>query len=178
MKKWIWSLGIALLAGGMVTQVWALPPGRISPFWESEKVVEKLGLSNEQLEELAEVEYQFEKANIELESQIKIARLTLERLLSREKLAKNKLAELVNELSRARMKQTEILLEKKIKVRSILSLEQWKECEKGRRRLGRRLREARGAKGGRSHPPRSGMERAKEMEGEREAPPIPADEED
>ena len=175
MKKWIWSLGVALLLVGVVNLAWALPPDRLPPFWESEKMVEKLELSDAQLEALTETEYEFEKGNIDLESKIKIARLTLERLLSREKPDNTKLGELVKELSRARMKQTEIALEKRIKVRSILSLEQWKECEKGKRRLVHHLRQARGRRGEHFQPHRSGMGMRGEM-AERPAPPPPEEE--
>lgn len=143
MKKWFWVLGIALLAGGIVSLSWAFPSQRDFHFWKSEKVVEKLALTDEQIKRLGKIEYEFQKARIDPEARIKSARLTLEHYLSGDEIPKGKLKKLVEEISQAHKEQVEISLKKRISIRRVLAAEQWSELENQKMRLARKIREKR-----------------------------------
>ena len=152
MKK-LWLGAVVVLVGlGVTTLVSAQPGPRNFSFWKSEKMVEKLSLTEEQVAKLENIDYNFQKASIDVNARLKSAQLSLDHFLSGEKIRKQKLEGLVDELAQARGEQTKLLLEKKIAIRRVLSLEQWQKVEQGRERLRHRMMNRRkGDNQGRHH---------------------------
>ncbi len=140
MKK-LWLGAVVVMIGlGIATLAVAQPGPRHFAFWKSEKMVEKLSLTEEQVTQLEGIDYKFQKASIDVNARLKSAQLSLDHFLSGEKIKKQKLGVLVEEIAQARGEQTKLLLEKKIAIRGVLSLEQWQKVEGGRARMRNRMR--------------------------------------
>lgn len=159
MKKWLWNSVLVFMALSLISPALAREGERGSAFWKSEKMVEKLGLTDTQISGLDEVEYQYRKNNIEVKARLDSARLELEHALSGETVSQSEAAGLVDKVADARREQVKLKLEKRIKVRSILSPEQWGKLEKSRSRLARKMKEKRFGKPGHHSGEGRGQER-------------------
>jgi len=158
MRK-LWIGAVVVLVGVGIASLAAAQPGpRHVAFWKSEKMVEKLSLTDEQVTKLDNIDYKFQKSSIELNAGLKSAQLSLEHFLSGEKIKKQQLEGLVDEIAQARGEQTKLMLQKKIAIRKVLSLEQWKKIETGRAHMRRRMGNRRQG-GGPGHLPHHPVER-------------------
>ena len=159
MKKWLWCLVAVPVALVLVSPAPARE-GRMRKgfkFWKSEKVVKKLDLSDEQIAELSEIDYQNQKAKIEINARLESAQLELEHLLSGDTVSEAETSALVDRIADARRDQVKLGLERQIKVRSILSAEQWKKLEDLKKNFARKMKGKRSGRegsrwvGGREH---------------------------
>ncbi len=159
MKKWLWCLVAVPVALVLVSPALARE-GRMREgfdFWKSKRIVEKLDLSDEQIGELEEVDYENRKAAIEVKARLESARLELEHLLAGDTVPEAETSVLVDRIADARRDQVKLRLERRIKVRGILTSEQWEKLEKSRRRMARKMKGRRSGEegfrwgGGREH---------------------------
>lgn len=154
MKKWIWSLVVVAVALSLISPALAREGGmrrkgrmgKGCDFWKSEKMVEKLGLTEAQVAELSETDYQNRKAKIEVDARLEAARLELEHLLAGDTVSQAETSALVDKIADARRDQTKLKLEKMIKVRSVLSAEQWKKLEECKKKFTRKMKGKRSGK--------------------------------
>ena len=131
MKKWLMAgVVAAVVTATAVTAVRADPFGRWSKFWERKKAVEELALTPEQISQLAEIDYKFSKASIELQAKAKTAQLTFDYLVGKGDLDEKKLADLIDQIGSARKEQTVMTLQRLIEARKQLTPEQWVKVER------------------------------------------------
>lgn len=169
MKKLFWCLiGVPVLIG-LVSPAIAQPGGGQRgggggrggqhgfAFWKMEKVIEKLSLTPDQIQQLEDIEYNFRMEGIDPEARLKKARLELDHLLSQDTFSTEKVELLTEEITAASGERIKIGVKKQIAIRKVLTPEQWTRLERERERVLRRMRG--GRKGQRGGPQREGKGR-------------------
>jgi len=63
-------------------------------------------------------------------------------LLAQDKIQKKEVEAQVSEITQSRKEQAEVIWKKRVEIRQVLTLDQWKEFEKAQRRLVKKAREA------------------------------------
>ncbi len=109
-------------------------------FWRSEKVIEELSLTPDQIQQLEEIEYSNRMESMDPEARLKKARLELDHLLSQKTLSSEKIASLTEEITSVSAERVKIGLKKKIEIRKVLTPEQWTQIKRERERRIKRMR--------------------------------------
>jgi len=183
MKKLYWLLlGVPLLVG-MASYSNAQPgSGRHGggmkgggqngfTFWKMEKIVEKLAITPDQIEQLDGIEYKFQTDSVEPEARLKKARLELDHLLSQASYSDEEAGRLVDEITAGSTARIKLVLEKQIAVRGVLSPDQWSQLDQMRESRMRKMMRKGNRKGGMGRGQGQGgggrgMDRMSEDEGE------------
>ena len=115
----------------------------------TEMLKEKIGLSDDQIEQLAESRRETEKKIIPLRSELELLRLDLEEILSSDSFSESKANSVINKIVNKQSEMHKIRLQAMLDKRNILTKEQWnalgdlKEQRKQMRRKGRGFRQGR-----------------------------------
>jgi Spy/CpxP family protein refolding chaperone len=139
MRRKFLVLTVAVL--GVLVLVFSLAQAR-SPrhnLWEK---ADELGLTDEQIESMREVRYDFEKAQIGLRAELKTSRLELRHLMMQEKPSQGEISKLVDRIADTQKELLEQRVEKKLAMKEILTPDQFKKFmmmrgERGKERMGR-----------------------------------------
>ena len=102
---------------------------------------EELGLTDEQMEDMREIRYNFEKTQIGLRAELKTSRLELRHLMMQEKPSQSEIGKLVDRIADTQKELLEQRVEKKLAMKEILTPDQFKKFikmrgEHGKRRMG------------------------------------------
>jgi Spy/CpxP family protein refolding chaperone len=93
---------------------------------------EELGLTDEQMEDMREVRYNFEKAQIGLRAELKTARLELRHLMMEENPNQSQISGLVDKIADTQKELLKQRVDKKLAMKDILTAEQFKKFMKMR----------------------------------------------
>ena len=104
---------------------------------------EELGLTDEQMEDMREIRYNFEKTQIGLRAELKTSRLELRHLMMQEKPSQGEISKLVDRIADTQKRLLKQRVDKKLQMKEILTPEQFKKFmmmrgEYGKRRMGDR----------------------------------------
>lgn len=130
-----------LLAGavfGILVLVFSLAyaerPGR-----DRGEMVDELGLTEEQMDSMRDVRYNFRKAQIGLRAELKTSRLELRHLMMEEKPNQGQIGKLVDQIADTQKELLKQRIDKKLAMKEILTAEQLKKFMKtrGKHRKGR-----------------------------------------
>lgn len=107
--------------------------------WEK---AEELGLTDEQMEDMREIRYNFEKTQIGLRAELKTSRLELRHLMMQEKPSQGEISKLVDRIAETQKELLRQRVDKKLAMKEILTAEQFKKFMKmrgvhGKKRMGR-----------------------------------------
>jgi Spy/CpxP family protein refolding chaperone len=97
--------------------------------WNNPKIVEELGLSDEQIGELKEADFTMKEKHLELRSQLNRLNLEMEKVFSEKTVDEPKVLELANKMSEVRSKLFMDRIESKLKMTKILTGEQLMKLE-------------------------------------------------
>ena len=103
---------------------------------------EELGLTEEQMEDMREIRYNFEKTQIGLRAELKTSRLELRHLMMQEKPSQGEISKLVDRIADTQKRLLKQRVDKKLQMKEILTAEQFKKFmmmrgERGKERMGR-----------------------------------------
>jgi len=167
MKKLYWLLlGVPLLVGVASYSI-AQPGGgqrgggkmgggrQGFTFWKVEKIVEKLAITPDQVQQLDDIEYKFQMDGIDPEARLKKSRLEFDHLLSQDTYSEQDIGRLVDEITAGSSERIKLGLNKQIAIRKVLTLEQWSQLKQMRGKRSRKMRMGKkrsgGSGGGRGH---------------------------
>lgn len=137
-----WLVAAALLSMGAVVQAQGLgvPPGK---WWERPRVAEELGITSEQQQRLEAVTYQSARAMIDLKSAVDKAELDLRVAGDAEPFDPRPARQAFAALQQARQRLETERFELLIKVREVLTREQWRQLREMTQALRERIQERR-----------------------------------
>lgn len=158
------ALGLALLFSGAFGQ---------APEKQEKRVKAKLELTQEQKEKIRDTRLDFQKQNIKLKADLKIARLELRSLMADEEADKAKIYQKIEEISALRTELAKNRVDQKMAVRDILTKEQRDKLKELRfRKTARKRLWERGMQGRRHRPARLHLFEMPRLRGEiRNLPP-------
>ena len=152
MKKLYWLLlGVPLLMGVASYSI-AQPgggqhgEGRMGSerqgfaFWKMEKIVEKLAITPDQVQQLEDIDYKFQMDGVASDGQLKKARLELDHLLSQDTYSDQDVGRLVDEITAGSTERIKLGLNKQIAVRKVLTPEQWSQLRQMRANRSRKMK--------------------------------------
>lgn len=117
-----------------------MPPGR---WWENPRVVQEVGLTPEQQDEIHQLVYQHAEVMIGLNADVKRAELRLGELARKEPFDEQAVRKAWAEYQTARTKLENERFDLLIGIRKVLSSEQWKKLDEMRRQFQQRRRRPR-----------------------------------
>jgi Spy/CpxP family protein refolding chaperone len=113
---------------------------------------DELGLTDEQMESMREVRYNFQKAQIGLRAELKTSRLELRHLMMEEKPSQGEISKLVDRIADTQKRLLKQRVDKKLAMKEILTPEQFKKFIKMRgEHRKRKMGEGRDSRPHRSH---------------------------
>jgi Spy/CpxP family protein refolding chaperone len=155
MKKLYWCLlGVPILIG-LASYSIAQPgggqmgKGRMGAgrqgftFWKVEKIVEKLAITPDQIQQLDDLDYNFQMDSIDPEARIKKARLEMDHLLSQDSYSDEKVDGLVDEIIAGSSDRIKLGMNRQIATRKILTPEQWDQLQQMKEKRGRMMKKKR-----------------------------------
>jgi len=165
MKKLYWCLlGVPILIGLASYSIAQSGGGRMGKggmgggqhgftFWKVEKIVEKLAITPDQIQQLDDIDYKFQLDKIDPEARVKKARLEMDHLLSQDSYPDQKVTGLVDEIIAGSSDMMKLGLNKQIAIRKILTPEQWDQLQQMRQNRSRKMKKnwSGGQKGKRRH---------------------------
>lgn len=149
MRIWIGLLAVPLLlglAGPAAAEDGGYRGRGARAFWRNERVVEKLDLTPDQVEQLESAEAEFAGREREIAEQVKANREESRAALAEEEFSAEKVEELGEAMAELAAGRARLMTARQIAVRRILTAEQYGELQDGRRRMGERIQ--RGRRGG------------------------------
>jgi len=158
MKKLYWCLlGVPILIGVASYSIAQPGGGRMRgggqhgfTFWKVEKIVEKLAITPEQIQQLDDIDYNFQMDGINPDARLKKARLELDYLLSQDTYSDQKITDLVDEIAAGSSEKIKLGLNRQIAIRKIITPEQWDQLQQMKEKRGRKMIKKRsGDQGGR-----------------------------
>lgn len=117
------------------------------PFWKNPKVVEELGLSDKQIEQLEQLHNDHARAMIPLESKMKLAHLDLQEVMDADRPDANKAKKAVDAVADAQQQIMQAQITHQLAVRQVLTVDQYnklKTLRPERRQQRRQHRQQRG----------------------------------
>ncbi len=151
MKKLYWCLlGVPILIGLASYSIAQSGGGRMGnggmgggqhgfTFWKVEKIVEKLAITPDQIQQLDDIDYTFQMDKIDPEARIKKARLEMDHLLSQDSYPDQKATGLVDEIIAGSSDMIKLGMNKQIAIRKILTPEQWDQLQQMKEKRGRKM---------------------------------------
>jgi len=143
-KKAIWGLTLALTAALAASSAWARPGDRPEKGLPIERMMEKLDLSAEQVEQLRALEFKGQNEQIDRRAAQAKAQLALREQMSSDDPDAAACSALIDELASLAADGLRARLQKNLAIREILTLEQWQKYQKLAH-----SRRGRGGRGGR-----------------------------
>lgn len=127
-KTWVRVVvvvGAAAAGGALVAQERPGPsgPGR-GPIWENSEVIEKIGLTDDQIAKLKARHYHAARSSIEMRSRIQLAELELEQLMGSDQPDESAVAAKAKEIGALRARQFESRVADRMALKKILTPEQ------------------------------------------------------
>ena len=135
------ALLLALPILGVLVLVFSLAyaehprPGRM-------EMADELGLTEEQIDNMREIQYNFNKARIGLRAELKTSRLELRHLMMEENPNQGQIGKLVDQIADTQKELLKQRIDRKLAMKEILTAEQFKEFmklrgERGERKMGK-----------------------------------------
>ena len=112
-------------------------------FWKVEKIVEKLAITPDQIQQLDDLDYNFQLDSIDPEARIKKASLEMDHLLSQDSYSDEKADGLVDEIIAGSSDRIKLGLNRQIATRKILTPEQWDQLQQMKEKRGRMMKKKR-----------------------------------
>lgn len=137
---WLAAAALLLMGAGVQAQGLGVPPGK---WWERPRVVEELGITSEQKQRLEAVTYQSARAMIDLKSAVDKAELDLRVAGDGEPFDPRSARQAFVALQQARQRLETERFELLIKVREVLTREQWQQLREMTQALRERIKERR-----------------------------------
>jgi len=160
MRKLYWCLlGVPILIGLASYSIAQPGGGRMEKgrmgagrqgftFWKVEKIVEELAITPDQIQQLDDIDYNFQMDSIDPEARIKKARLEMDHLLSQDSYSDEKADGLVNEIIAGSSDRIKLGLNRQIAIRKILTPEQWDQLQQMKEKRGRMMKKRSGGQEG------------------------------
>ena len=132
MRRVIFALMILAVGGSLWANEFDLPPGK---WWEDQRLVERVGLTEDQQQQIREVVYKRARRMIDLNADVKLMGLELADVVDQEAFDPAAVRKAYANFQTARQKLEQERFEMLLDVRLILTYEQWKKIEEIKRRL-------------------------------------------
>ena len=132
MKKLLFVLALLMAAGTVSAIEFDLPPGR---WWESQRLIEHIGLSDEQQAQIRDIVYEYARRMIDLKAAVDKAGLDLRSSVDQEDFDPARVRDAHARFQTARQKLESERFEMLLAVRQVLSYEQWQKLEGLKQRL-------------------------------------------
>jgi Spy/CpxP family protein refolding chaperone len=119
-RRYLLLPGMILLLGLLFSLVYA-----DTPRLHKKEMADEMGLTDDQVKQMQEIQYNFAKTGIGLRADLKEARLELHHQMAQESTNKNEIAKLVDRVAEARKKVLKHQVDKKLAMKEILTPEQF-----------------------------------------------------
>ncbi len=131
------------LSGPAGAEEEARPARRQRAFWRSERTVERLGLTPDQVERLEAVETELAERQRELTESWREARGAIREELAKAEFSPERARELGKKIAELAGERSELNTERQIETRRVLTADQWAELQAVRERMEERMEERR-----------------------------------
>jgi Spy/CpxP family protein refolding chaperone len=132
----VMAVGAAAIAGSAWAQPLAVPPGR---WWERPRIAAELGLSDEQRKTLDAIGLDHARAMVDLKAEVEKSEIDLRAAAEAEPFAAKRIREAFSALQARRSRLEQERFELLLRVREVLTGEQWRKLARlARERLQRR----------------------------------------
>jgi Spy/CpxP family protein refolding chaperone len=126
MKKLMFVLLVLMAAGLVSADEFDLPPGR---WWENERLIEHVGLSEEQQAQIRDIVYEHARRMIDLKATVEKAGLDLRASVDQKEFDPAPVRDAHARFQTARQKLESERFEMLLAVRQVLTYEQWQKIE-------------------------------------------------
>jgi Spy/CpxP family protein refolding chaperone len=116
------------------SQLCAQPPRGPRPWWDSE-ISRDLNLSDAQTKQIRQTQKEFRSRMFELRSEVNKTEADVEAAFNEDPVDQNKANDAINRLATARAELTKAVSQMDLKLRMILTAQQWQELKEKQRRL-------------------------------------------
>ena len=132
MKRVLISLLILAAGGSLWANDFSLPPGK---WWEDQRLVDKIGLTEEQQEQISSLVYESARRMIDLNADVKRSGLDLTEVVDRNEIDPAAVRKAFAAFQTARQKLDNERFEMLLAIRQVLTSEQWVKIKEIKRRL-------------------------------------------
>jgi len=132
MKKFVIIITVLAIAGPLAANDFDLPPGK---WWEDQRLVSRIGLTEEQQVRIREIVYQHARRMIDLKADVDKAGLDLVGTVDQKDFDPAPVRAAYADFQNARQKLENERFEMLLEVRQVLTYEQWQKIEDIKRRL-------------------------------------------
>ena len=132
MRNVLYILAVLALAGPLLASEFDLPPGK---WWENLRLVNHIGLTDEQQEQIRGLVYQHAKVMIDLNADVKRAGLDLAEVVDRDEFDPVPVRSAFAVFQTARQKLENERFEMLLAVRQVLTTEQWRKIQEIKKRV-------------------------------------------
>jgi Spy/CpxP family protein refolding chaperone len=132
MKKALMIIAVLAVTSPLVANDFDLPPGK---WWEDQRLVSRIGLADEQQDQIREVVYQHARLMIDLKADVDKAGLDLAGTVDQQDFDPVPVRAAYAVFQTARQKLENERFEMLLEVRQILTYEQWQKIEEIKRRM-------------------------------------------
>ena len=132
MKRVLISLLILAAGGSLWANDFSLPPGK---WWEDQRLVDKIGLTEEQQEQISALVYESARRMIDLNADVKRSGLDLTEVVDRNEIDPAAVRKAFAAFQTARQKLDNERFEMLLAIRQVLTSEQWVKIKEIKRRL-------------------------------------------
>ena len=132
MKKLMFVLVVLMAAGPVAANEFDLPPGR---WWENQRLIEHIGLSDEQQAQIRDIVYEHARRMIDLKAAVEKAGLDLRASVDQEEFDPAPVRNAHARFQTARQRLESERFEMLLAVRQILTYEQWQQIEGLKQRM-------------------------------------------
>lgn len=135
MKRKIWLLVAVLI--GVLSLLFSLVYAQ-APHQKLMKIADELGLTDEQINSIRDIQYNSRKTEIELRADLKISRLELRHQMAQDKPDQKEISNLIDKIGETQKKLLKQEVDRKLAMKGILSPEQLEKFIRKRGSGGRR----------------------------------------
>jgi Spy/CpxP family protein refolding chaperone len=132
MKRVLMIIAVLAVAGPLAANDFDLPPGK---WWENPRLVNQIGLTDEQQDQIREVVYQHARRMIDLKADVDKAGLDLAESVDQQEFDPAPVRAAYSVFQTARKKLENERFEMLLEVRQILTYEQWQKIEEIKQRI-------------------------------------------
>lgn len=132
MKRLMITMLMLAAGGALWANEFDLPPGK---WWEDQRLVERVGLTEDQQQQIRQVVFESARRMIDLNADVKLAGLELAEVVDQVEFDPQPVRKAFANFQTARQKLEQERFEMLLDVRQILTYEQWKKIEEIKRRL-------------------------------------------
>ena len=154
MKRLFGLMLVVAAAGPLCAAEFDLPPGK---WWENQRLVEHIGLTEEQQEQIGKLVYGHARSMIDLKANVELAGLDLAEAVDQREFNPDAVRSAFSGFQEARRKLENERFEMLLAVREVITYEQWQSLQSLRKRMQEQRGERRpgmqqGPPGGRQRP--------------------------